>query len=315
MYDPTGFLAFWSPRGIVFSRSPGLGRTDYAGRMYGRFHIWPTHGADSGHNFLGIGCAPSVLCCAPGLRRTVSVPYRSAMLELRVSFISDEVELRVAALLKGLAVQLGLLDGFWVEGDLIAEEASSTGDAKRTLAPILVAAYAQPRATATALFADHGADLDASEVSRLLSSKEDWLLSMDRTFSIEIAFLTGMVGAGGEEVPCGPHVHIYLWALDLDGNRSSDLGACRLPAIVAQELPSWMGPCPLILTCMRCCPDSGFRPNPNPSFGHTRTRGQSKSEFRRNPSFLPLASPRVFRPTPRFVQIRVDRTSPPPQKT
>lgn len=141
----------------------------------------------------------------PGPRRTVQIPYRSAMLELRVASISEEAELRIAALLKGLGVEQGLLQGFWVEDELLADDTIVTNDARmKSVAPALLAPYAQPRSTASALFSDHPTELDASEVSRLLAAKEDWMISMDRTFLIEFSFLTGMLGAGGEQVVWAP---------------------------------------------------------------------------------------------------------------
>lgn len=86
----------------------------------------------------------------------MKIPYRTAMLELRVSSISEETELRVASLVKGLAVEQGLLQAFWVEGGLLLDDGGTSAEANlNTIAPSLVAPCAQPRATATALFADH----------------------------------------------------------------------------------------------------------------------------------------------------------------
>lgn len=158
------------------------------------------------------------------------------MLELKVGSISEEAELRIASLLKGLGVEQGLLDAFWVEDELLTDESPLANDMRaKSVAPALVAPYAQPRATATALFADHTTELDASEVSRLLASKEDWMLSMDRTFGIEIAFLSGMVGAGGEEVAWCPIPCARLCVLPL----ASYLGEHRYLASDLGEHRFW----------------------------------------------------------------------------
>lgn len=42
--------------------------------------------------------------------------------------------------------------------------------------------------------------MDSSQVSKLLGSKESWLISMDKSLMIEISFLSAMLGAGGESV-------------------------------------------------------------------------------------------------------------------
>lgn len=86
---------------------------------------------------------------------------------------------------------------FWCENDLIGKRtAYKTGT---TLDKALIAHLKAPRKKATALFEEAG-DMDASEVSRLLASKESWLLSMDKSFALEISFLTGMVGSGGADI-------------------------------------------------------------------------------------------------------------------
>lgn len=116
------------------------------------------------------------------------------------------------------------------------DDGATSAEAKqKTIVPSLIAPYAQPRATATALFAGHTRELEASEVSRLLSAKEDWLVSMDRTLSIEIGFLSGMVGAGGEEVVlCLSSCLIGLSSLALGDHPQSSQASLLLASILVQ---------------------------------------------------------------------------------
>lgn len=158
--------------------------------------------------------------------------YRGTPIELRVSSVAEEAEMRIAALVKGVAVERKKLAAFWVESDLVGEfsGAFGTGGASQNVSHSLIKMYKQPRASATALFTDQG-DLDASEVSRLLASKESWLLSMDRTFAIEIAFLSGMLGSGGEEA-LQPGTHGRAW-----GCEGGFGNLCRLASGVCSVSP------------------------------------------------------------------------------
>lgn len=129
----------------------------------------------------------------------MNLQYRGTPIELRVGSISGEADLRIASLVKGVAVQRRKLEPLWVEAELLGE-ASADPTGSQNVAHSLISAYRQPRASMSALFSDSG-DLDASQVSKLLAAQEGWLLSMDRSLAVEIAFLSGMLGSGGEQVP------------------------------------------------------------------------------------------------------------------
>lgn len=127
----------------------------------------------------------------------MEILYRGVKSELRVGSISEEIELRISAAVKTKAVDDELLQPFWCENELVGKRSAyRTG---KSLDKALVTPLKAPRKKPTALFEEQG-DMGASEVSRLLASKESWLLSMDKSFALEISFLTGMVGNGGAEI-------------------------------------------------------------------------------------------------------------------
>lgn len=137
----------------------------------------------------------------PISRRSVQMSYREAPIDIKVASVADECDLRVAAVLKARAVQTGAIKPFWVEQELLdgLKVGADKAGPKKKVAASLVGFMAVPRQRATALFEEHG-EMDSSEVARLLGSKEQWLLSMGNTFMVEIAFLSSMLGSGGESV-------------------------------------------------------------------------------------------------------------------
>lgn len=131
-------------------------------------------------------------------RRVVQISYRDAPIDIRIGSVGEECDIRVVALLKARGVECGLLKRFWVESDLL-EAAKNAGGNKKTVVKSLVSAMAVPRQRASALFEEQG-EVDSSQVAQLLGQKESWMLSMDMSFLVEIAFLTSMLGTGGESI-------------------------------------------------------------------------------------------------------------------
>lgn len=113
-------------------------------------------------------------------RRMVQMLYREAPIEIRIESIGEECDLRIAALLKSRGVECGLLKPVCVESELLEAPKTSSN---RKVVKSLVSAMAVPRQRASALFEEQG-EMDSSQVARLLGSKESWLLSMDRSFSV-----------------------------------------------------------------------------------------------------------------------------------
>lgn len=121
------------------------------------------------------------VCWGPLRRRAVQMTYREAPIEIRVASVAEECDLRTASVLKARAVESGAIQPFWVEPDLLngIKASGGSGGPKKKVAAGLVKFMAVPRQRGTALFEEQG-DLDSSEVARLLGSKGQWLLSMDK---------------------------------------------------------------------------------------------------------------------------------------
>jgi len=128
-------------------------------------------------------------------KRTIVLHYRGISFECRVSSSLEETNLKMGCLVKGLAVQQGDLNPLWVEDQLVPAD-HSVG--KGQVHVDLLKEVRVARALAESMVKDEG-ELSSDLVSEVLRNKESTLISLDRLFKIEIAFMRQMVGAAGEK--------------------------------------------------------------------------------------------------------------------
>lgn len=127
------------------------------------------------------------------MRRSVSLDYRGIIIEAKVQSLTEECDLRAAVKLKGLAVDCGALPALFCEAMLIpARPRPKVKLDKDLLAPAVAA-----REMASNLLVGDSAK-DATTINNELTKRESALISMDRSFKVEIAFMSSMAGPTGE---------------------------------------------------------------------------------------------------------------------
>lgn len=128
-------------------------------------------------------------------KRIVMLHYRGIDFECMVSSSLEETSLKLGCIMKGLAAEQGALAPLWVESQLVPN-GHSVG--KGSVDPELLKEVTVARALAETMVKDEG-ELSSDMVSEVLRNKASILISLDRLFKIEIAFMMQMVGAAGEK--------------------------------------------------------------------------------------------------------------------
>lgn len=127
-------------------------------------------------------------------KRNATLIYRGARVDLAVATLSEELDLRIACLAKWAAREKGLIPPFLCEDSLIPKNMKCpVPDVDQD---ILKAAKAC-RTHANKLM-DQDAAADADQLKSLLQSRQGFLMQLDKTCIVEITWLLGLIGEGGE---------------------------------------------------------------------------------------------------------------------
>lgn len=129
----------------------------------------------------------------PPMRRTILLDYRGMQIEAKVQSLSEECELRASVKVKSYAVDAGLLQPLFCEAMLVGMRPTK---AKNKLAPELLSAYSAAREMANNLMDDSAKD--GATINAELAKRESALVSMVRSFKVEMSFMLSMAGSVGE---------------------------------------------------------------------------------------------------------------------
>ena len=126
-------------------------------------------------------------------RRTANITYRGVAIATTVQSLHEEAQLRLAAAVKGLAVDVGALDGLFCENELVPMPRPKW--AGITIAPAVVKEAKIARSTANGFLSTSEQTGDA--IQEALQRKQPLLLGMDPYFGLEVSFFSCMLGDAG----------------------------------------------------------------------------------------------------------------------
>lgn len=139
------------------------------------------------------------LSAVPGLQtlpslRDVRLAYRGVVVVVSVQSITEELNIRLACLIKSRARELNILEPIFMEDALVARGRPLPTE---KVCAGLIAESKLARATANQMLATETWS-QGEAVKELLGRKLPTLLAIDRTFVIEHSFIIGMMGDAGE---------------------------------------------------------------------------------------------------------------------
>lgn len=108
-------------------------------------------------------------------KRTVTVTYRGVPIEVKVSTVTEELDMHIASALKARAVADGQIEEWYCESDLVPRDYKSPVG---KVSAELVKDWAIARSKANAIFEDNE-DSHSDELKRLILAKEGFLLQLD----------------------------------------------------------------------------------------------------------------------------------------
>ena len=126
-------------------------------------------------------------------KRISVVHYRGVAVQIPVQSIHEETMLRTASLVKGIAVDLQVLQPLFCENELVAKPRPAW--AGITVEAALLKEWAIARSTANSLLGN--AEQTGEAVQEALQRKQTLLTGMDASFALEVAFFGSMLGDAG----------------------------------------------------------------------------------------------------------------------
>ena len=134
------------------------------------------------------------LATLPALRE-ITVSYRGVDIAVPVQSVTEELQIRLAAVVKTRARDQDLLPALFMEDSLVARNrVPELGKVQ----PELLAEAKVARATANQMLGSENW-LHGEAVQSLLDKKGSTLIALDRTFAIERCFILAMLGEAGEK--------------------------------------------------------------------------------------------------------------------
>ena len=127
-------------------------------------------------------------------KREVELKYRNQDLTVRLDSLGEEVDLKFAAVVKGLAVQQGKLGKMWCE-DLLVSDAEGACPLKAKIHPELLKEAKAARHLAGNMVADASVST-ADVLVKLFAQKSPALMLMDPNFKVELALLNLLTSGG-----------------------------------------------------------------------------------------------------------------------
>ena len=134
------------------------------------------------------------LATLPALRK-ITVFYRDVEIVVPVQSVTEDLQIRIAAIVKTKARDQDLLPALFMEDVLVARNRVIEGG---QVSAELLAESKVARATANQMLGSENW-LHGEAVQSLLDKKGTTLVALDRTFAIERCFILAMLGAAGEK--------------------------------------------------------------------------------------------------------------------
>jgi uncharacterized protein YyaL (SSP411 family) len=127
----------------------------------------------------------------------VAIKYLGSQVLVHAGSAAEECELRLAAFLKEAAISKGLLPSFLLESDLGHPDKAS--EAVGSVEPEVVSRSLLARTKINKIW-DSYSGSDSCVLKKLLSTKAQFVTSIDSTATLEVAWLTAMVDTSGEQM-------------------------------------------------------------------------------------------------------------------
>ena len=129
-----------------------------------------------------------------GKKREVMMRYRNTQFVMQVSTVSEEFDLKLSVVAKTVALQRGELPELWCESQLGSLDVPKV----RAVAKDMLQDNRLAREKANQFLSSAGID-DVDKARQLIASKQGFLLNIDRTICVELAWMRHMLEKGGGE--------------------------------------------------------------------------------------------------------------------
>ena len=128
--------------------------------------------------------------------RVIKVTYRQIPLEIQVQSWHEELVMKTECFLKDKAARAGIIELLDMEGEIYGGSVAKAEDVRAfKLAPSIHIEWGSARGIFNQMV--NVQKLKGERIINLLSVKKDALLTIDRTFAVEVAFITALHTTAG----------------------------------------------------------------------------------------------------------------------